>query len=324
MGSTGGSYNQSQGQASSQPWSAQQPYLKDIYRTAQGISDVPLDYYPGATVAGQDPSTLAGLGMMEQRAADGSPLLGAAQGEAQKVLGGDYLNSNPYLDATFDRAASGVTRNFNRAVLPNLESRFAGAGRLGSGAHQGAVGEAGRALAGELGGMATDIYGGNYARERGMQQSMVGMAPGLAQADYGDAQMMMNAGAARQGYSQSVLDDLIQRFEFNRDEPYNRAAQYSTLIGAPVNQSQSSQSSFGFGTQVCWVAAEYFGFLTPDWWTARQWILEGWQGLAGDIFRKLYVKYGERLAAVVRRNRLVRAALRPLFEWCLRMGKGMN
>lgn len=85
-----------------------------------------------------------------------NPLTAQGAGYLSDVIGGDYLNNNPYLDAMFNRAAGQVGSRVN--------SQFTSAGRYGSGAHQGVLGES-------LGNLATDIYGGNYARERANQQA---------------------------------------------------------------------------------------------------------------------------------------------------------
>lgn len=78
------------------------------------------------------------------------------------VIGGDYLNSNPYLDAMFNKAAGKVGAQVN--------SQFSSAGRYGSGAHTGVLGES-------IGNLATDIYGRNYATERQNQQQAAAASP---------------------------------------------------------------------------------------------------------------------------------------------------
>jgi len=224
------------------PWKAQAPFLKDIYSRASSLSNVPLEWFPGSHVAGRDPSTEAGLSMIEQRAADGSPIGAGAEGLAAATLRGDFLNSNPYLDETFNRGADAVTRKFNQAVMPQIDTRFGGAGRIGSGAHAAAQGEAARALAGELGGLANEVYGGNYTRERSNQMSTLGMSPALQAAGYMDADRLREAGEARESYSQRVLDDQIAGFEFGQEEPWQRLARFAGLVGGPVGGSSTSTS----------------------------------------------------------------------------------
>lgn len=57
------------------------------------------------------------------------PTLGAAQNYTQNVLGGQYLNGNPYLDAVLNKTRQNVTNQVN--------SQYSLGGRYGSGAHVG-------------------------------------------------------------------------------------------------------------------------------------------------------------------------------------------
>lgn len=99
-----------------------------------------------------------------------SPLTMAGEGYLSDVIGGDYLNSNPYLDAMYNKAAG--------KVGANVAGYFSGKGRYGSGAHQGVLQEG-------LNNLATDIYGGNYNAERARQQSAA-----MGSADFGTASIL--------------------------------------------------------------------------------------------------------------------------------------
>ncbi len=88
-----------------------------------------------------------------------APVTAAGNQYLMDVIGGGYLNNNPYLDAMFDRASGKVAAGVN--------SQFSSAGRYGSGAHTGVLTEG-------LGNLATDIYGKNYATERANQQAAAG------------------------------------------------------------------------------------------------------------------------------------------------------
>jgi hypothetical protein len=252
MGGGGGGQQpqQTSSVTSFKPWKQQKPYLTDLYRRAGDISRTPLEYYPNSTVAPQDQALTGAQDAAEARARSGNPLLAQSQDYTGRVLGGEFLDSNPYLDATYDRAAEGVTRNFNLATLPALETRFAGVNRLGSGAYKHGLSEAGRGLAGELAGMATDIYGGNYARERGVQDAASRFAPDLANADYTDINALADVGRERSGYAQSTLDDLVQRFNFGQGEPWQRLANYSGLIGSPTGGSTTGIGYSGSGDKI--------------------------------------------------------------------------
>lgn len=242
MGSGGGS-GSSRTTSDFAPWSGQQPYLKQLYQRGQALSETPLEYYPGQTVAGQSPETLEALQRGGDRARQGSPLLQAGQQQNLATVRGDYLNSNPYLDATFGRAAEGVTEQFQRAVLPQLEARFARAGRTGSPAYGGALQRSGDVLAGNLAGLATDIYGGNYQAERGRQERATAASPALAAADYGDIERLGGVGQQRESFDQNILNDLISRFDFGQQEPWQRLGLFQEALGGPISGGGTTKTT---------------------------------------------------------------------------------
>ena len=107
-------------------------------------------------------------GQFTRNRGSGSPgnrLTGAAQDLNLSTLKGDYLNpdTNPYLESTFNRAAD-LTRG-------RLDSEFSGAGRN--------LGASMPARSEELQTLASNIYGGNYQRERGIQNDAMGMSQTL-------------------------------------------------------------------------------------------------------------------------------------------------
>lgn len=291
----------------SDPPAYAQPYIEYGLGEAQNLyqSGLP-QYYPGQTVANQSPETLAGIQALASRGMTGSPLVAGAQAQQAGTIGGDFLdanpanpffqnaasggmvnpalgmlqgtaqgdflNANPYLDAAFDKAASGVRRN--------VDSLFSAAGRYGSNAHQGTFQEG-------LNDLATDIYGGNYARERqnmlaaqgqigaladagfgrqlsgasglagtfdaerARQEAAAGNAPGLAQADYADIQAVLGAGGMRDQYGQQLLNADIARHDFAQNIPAQKLAQYMALVnggtigGTVTSQVPTQNNTFG-------------------------------------------------------------------------------
>ncbi len=244
MGS-GGS-QKSSGTQHSQPWIGQQKFLREMYGMAQqaATGGGPLEYYPGQTYAERDPAYARALGQTEAIArSDDIP--GYATDLWRDTAQGRYLSpeSNPWLDATFNRASERVGEAWNRNVLPTLESRFQGAGRAHSGAYGGAVSRASDVLGDQLEDLATSIYGQNYQQERGRQMHALQMAPQVQAQQYAPMEALREVGRERESYDQLRIDDLIARFEFARDEPYMRAERYGGLLGQPVMQTTGRQSA---------------------------------------------------------------------------------
>jgi hypothetical protein len=217
----GGGSNETQTQTSVQtndPWSGQQPFLTQGFEGARDdILQNPLEFFPGNTFTPFSPQTQQGLGMMENRALQGSPLVGAGQAELQKTLGGEYLGGdNPAFQGMRDRVAGDVTSRVN--------SQFESGGRFGSGIHAQTLG---RGLAEGL----APIDYNNYQAERQNMMGAAGMAPGLANQDYHDISQLMGVGAIQEGKDYEGLQDQIQRFNFGQMEPLQRLNAYMGLIG---------------------------------------------------------------------------------------------
>lgn len=180
----------------------------DLYK--QG----PNQYYQGSTVTPFSGETEQAMGMVTDRATQGSGVNRAAQGYTQDVLGGNYLNSNPYIDATFNKAAQG-TQN-------QLASQFAGSGRN--------VGASYAARADQLNNLATQIYGGNYANERAMQNATLGQANSIANQDYVDASQLAGVGTQREDLASRQIADQVARHDYNQNAPGIALDQYIARI----------------------------------------------------------------------------------------------
>lgn len=146
-----------------------------------------------------------------------SPFQQAAENYGRSVLNGDYLNANPYLNATFQRAAGAVTNQ--------VQSAFGNAGRNVMGVDAAANAVLGAAGAG--GGyndLANQIYGGNYQAERNRQQQILPMTDSLGKI----------------GNPQTALDDFIARLR-------NISGGYGTNTSTTPTQSNLFSGLAGLG-----------------------------------------------------------------------------
>lgn len=300
------------------PWGPSQPALSHMYSAALEQAQGPgPQYYPGQTVAGQSDATRRGQQSMFNTAYGYNPVVGNATQQFGRTLNGDYLNanpatgglnaiagqnyisgstpgvsglystaaganlnSNPYLDSMFKRASSAMGEQFRNNVMPGVASLYAGAGRYGSNAMNEAMGQSEQRYGDALGNLATDIYGGNYANERGMQQAAqlglgqlglagrsqqlnalaelggnfgkerllqtqaLGMAPQLNAARYMDAQQLMGLGAQQDAYSQSLIDADKARWDYNQNLPRSQLSFLHDITqGAPMGSVSSGNTS---------------------------------------------------------------------------------
>lgn len=259
----------------SAPWGPQQPYLQRGFSEAerlyrQGGPQV----YGQSTVAGFSRDTNAALNDISRTAQRGTPVAQSAQDQVNSTLKGDYLNSNPYLDAMYNNAAQAVTRNYSEAVAPSIQANFGLAGRGGSNAYGNALDASQAQLGQQLSGMAANIYGGNYTNERNNQMAAAGMAPGTAQLNYFDASQQLNAGGMRDVYNQNVLNDKYNRFNQQQNRPYDNLGRYQQYINGtygstntqPIYQNNTARN-FGLAAGGVGLGMEAYNWGRDNgWW----------------------------------------------------------
>lgn len=176
-------------------------------------------------LAGDVRSHLPGLANM---AFGQQPGLQAAQGYAQDVLGGKYLNSNPYMDSIVHQGEQDAGNAVNGS--------FSMAGRTGGGANQ-------QRLAQGVANAGNAIRYQNYAQERGNQQQAASLIPGLTAAQYAGVPSYL--GAAQ------TAGQL----------PYSGVGALSGLLGmgAGAGTSTSTQPG-GWGSGLLGAASNMFSF----------------------------------------------------------------
>lgn len=233
-GGGGGSTVQSSTVQKADPWSEQQPYLKEQYQTAQQLGQQPSEFYPGQTFSSFSPETEAALAAQTNRAVQGSPLTGASQQNLTDTLNGNFLSAgNPY----FQNMADKITAQ----VQPQIDADFASHGRFGSGLHGRAIGEG---LGSALGALAYQ----NYGDERARQMQAAGMAPQAAQQDYFDIAKLAEAGGAREDLVQQAINEAMARYNYQFEEPWQRLGQYASIVqgSAPGGSTSTYTTNPGF------------------------------------------------------------------------------
>jgi hypothetical protein len=212
MGSGGGGSapsTQTVTQVSQPPEYVEDPAKRYLGR-AEGLSQTPFSTYGGERISPLNPAHYAGI-----NAATNLPDMDAARNLAAYTLQGGYLNSNPYLDATFNRAADQVQARMTNATAGNNLTNTGVQQMYGRGLNDLGVG----------------IYGGNYDAERNRQQGMIPYAMQLPQAQ---AQTLLGAGDVLRDWDQSRINEAIRQFEEQRMYPYQQADVLGRAIGASM------------------------------------------------------------------------------------------
>lgn len=202
-------------------------------------------FFTGDTFVRPSETTQTGLQALEQRAAQGNPLLGSAQQQLQREISGDFLSGNPFFQGAFAPAAQAATTQFQKAI-GDIGSAASRAGRYNSGAMQNLQGQASNALAQQLANTAGQLAFQNYGAERQRQTAATMAAPQMAQADYQDIQNLLNAGQLREGYTGQQLQADINRFNFQQNAPQQNLATFlSSVYGNPLTrQGQTVQTGY--------------------------------------------------------------------------------
>jgi len=201
-------------------------------------------YYTGQTYVGPSGATNTGLQALQNRAAAGSPLTGAAQNQLYGTIQGDYLSGNPFFQGAFQPAAQAATNAFNTAI-GGVTSQASKAGRYGSGAMGALQGQAATTLANSLTGTAGQLAYQNYSDERSRQQQATFGAPQMAEADYTDIYKMLGAGQLGEGYQQKALDADMAKWNYQQNLPQQQLNNYlNQAYGFPAGKVSTTQTPY--------------------------------------------------------------------------------
>lgn len=190
------------------------------------LSEQPYTSYTDPRYTDLNQTQNLGIGMVQNRALGGSQTNANAEGALNQFIQGGA--TNPYLDATYQKAADQVSNSVN--------SNFSAAGRYGSGAHTDVLSQ-------NMGDLATSIYGGAYNQDRANQMQAIGMAPQFGDLAYKDASQLLNVGQIQQDQAQQPLDFNYQQFQEQQNDPYKKLAAMSGVFSSNLGGSSSTQSS---------------------------------------------------------------------------------
>lgn len=224
--------------STTEPSAVLKPYLQ------YGLAEAQRLYQAGGTpVVGPSATTQQAMEAMQNRALQGSPLLGAAQAQQMGTIQGDYLSGNPFFQGAFQPAAQQATSAFNQAI-GNIGSQASRAGRYGSGAMGDLQTQAAGQLAQSLTNTAGQLAYQNYAQERARQEAAATGAPQLGAADYGDIQKLLGVGQLGEQYQQAAYAQPQQALTSFLSGIYGSPMGQTGTTTKPV-YSDSTQNTLG-------------------------------------------------------------------------------
>jgi len=266
-----------------EPWEQQIPYLTAGFEEAGRLygKGVP-DYYPGATLAGFDPSQTAA-----QQATLGyamGPRPAALQAAAENVTLGQMGGATPFSggqmsDLLAGRVDTGAGTPYGAMAdvyrqqaesqmhqgLANVRQGMVGSinapvqpggGSRGDLAQERVLGQGQKAIAQNL----AQMYGGAYGQAQGMRfpaaqmqlgQRAAGQAayPGIMGAPLQMYGAMGDVGAQRRAMTQEAINQAQQKYQYQQGAPMNALQQYMANIsgeyGGQVTEQPSALQGMG-------------------------------------------------------------------------------
>lgn len=197
--------------------------LANLYtQQATQLANTPWQAYGGQRYADLNNTQQAGIGMVQDRAMNGSATMGNAESNLNQFIQGG--NTNPYLDSMVQKAQDSVKSNFNTSAVNS--------GSFGNSGLQ-------QQYAAGLTDVATQMYGNAYNTDQANRMQAIGMAPTFGNAAYQDAGQLLNAGNLQQQQVQNNLDFGYQQYQDAQNTPYKKLQ----TIGGVVGQAQGSTST---------------------------------------------------------------------------------
>ena len=247
------------------PW--MEPYMQDYLSRAQDVANQPYAASPG-TALDANPYQMAGWQATANRAMQGSPVMGAANSQLQNIIGGGFMNNNPYLDSSIANAQGDLTRAWNTVQKPAWDTAMQRSGSFGNTGVMESNANAQNTLQQNLGRVASDMRGNAYNTERGYIQQALGMAPTFAQNDYMDANALMGVGNQMQGVRQGQADQNYRWWQEAQNFPRGQLGLLGEALGLKAGGTTSqSQPDPSMASQVLGGAlagSQIFPSLT-DW-----------------------------------------------------------
>lgn len=170
------------------------------------LSNTPWAPYTGTRYAGLSEGQEAGIASAMDRAR------GSQSADTLKQM--MSAGPNPYLDEMVSRAQDSVTSAFNTSSVNS--------GSFGNSGLQ-------EQFAKQLGGVATDIYGGAYDADQNRRLQAANQAFGQ---DMATTQQLLNVGQLQQDQAQQGLDFDYSQFQEQQNDPYKKLAGISGVFGS--------------------------------------------------------------------------------------------
>lgn len=211
----------------------QQQALGSLIRKSEAQYQNPVEFFPGQTLADQDP--LIGRGQQQALGAAGriGNQTAATSSAIQDAMNVDVVG-DPRTQALADAVTQPIQDQFSEQVLPSISSGASAAGAFG-GTRQGLQeAAAGREFGRAMGETRANVFNDAYRTQLDQRLNAAGMLPMLNQQQLLPAQITQGVGEQRTMRDQQEIDADRERFEFQQFEPESRLDRFASRV-AGVN-----------------------------------------------------------------------------------------
>ena len=202
------------------------PLASKYASDAINLSNQAYTPFQGQRFADLNGTQQQGIDAITQRATQGSATVNnAEQALNQNITGGQ---TNPYLDSLVGKAQDSVRSQFNTGAVNS--------GSFGNSGLQ-------EQFAGQLGDVASQMYGQAYETDKQRQMQSIGMAQQFGNQAYTDAGQLLNAGQLQQDQEQQKADFGYQQFQDQQNDPYKKLSAMAGVFGSFPGQSSTTSTT---------------------------------------------------------------------------------
>lgn len=195
-----------------------------------------LQFFPGQTLAGQDPLTQVGQAAQLNAANAIGGVNQPAVASLERLLSADLVN-DPRTQALADAVTRPLEQQFFEQTLPGISSAATAQGAFGGDREALLKATAARDFTQAVGDTRARVFADALRQGLGAQQGALGLLPSVTEGLLAPSQVIQDVGAQREARSQAEIDAARERFEFEQFAPTDL-----------VNRVSGPLSSLNFGT----------------------------------------------------------------------------
>jgi len=226
------------------PWQGVQPFLLEGYQNLNQLYKTQPQYYPDSTIAPQSSLTSKAIQETSGTAKDQRNLAADITGRIPQTY--DILTQeDPYLAAAVEGAINPIQQRLTDVILPGIQDQFVMNGGIG-GTRQGvAQATAINDFTRNALDTSSKMYADAYQQKLGNLTDLTGrLALGLPSIQAGVSapqDTLYQGGGADYAYNQALLDDMVNRWNYEQNIPYDQIERYlNTLLGVPMGSETTA------------------------------------------------------------------------------------